>query len=369
MENPEATVGPLRVELESAGRFARAPVRPWLAFGLSLYALALPFLLLTIDPPAGREEGTPFTLKASIEAAKEKGAPTGLASVAMRGLVGLLIAGASITAVLAFSCLALPATRRRLNVRRVADRPPPAIRFIDLLAAFLVMKILSSVVALAYLQMRGSMDMSIGERVLVSLGIQVPFYALTILLVVKMARVRGGRMGAVGIWPFWETPGLAKPRALGTDVFLGVGGFILCFWLLVTFSFLNKWSLSHVGVVQDENPILTVLTRELGGAQRFWVYGVVFFSVVVMAPIAEEVLFRGLLYNFLRRHLDRWTAACAGALLFSFLHGVLADQWALFALGLMLTWVYERTGRLLPAVILHAVNNGIAVGYMLVVQS
>jgi membrane protease YdiL (CAAX protease family) len=85
----------------------------------------------------------------------------------------------------------------------------------------------------------------------------------------------------------------------------------------------------------------------------------------ISVGLIEEVLFRGLLYNVLCRYLDRWTAACAGALVFSFVHGVIADQWALFALGLVLTGVYERTGRLLPAVVLHATNNAVAIGSMM----
>ena len=379
MENTEATAEPAPVESEPPGRFSPAPRRPWLGIGLSVYALAFPFILLSIDPVPRTSGSVMEKLGAVAKGAKEQATPSSMEeafgtwgspqAVATQLLLALVVAGAAATLVLSFSFLIFPATRSKLQIGRVTERPPPAVRLMDLFVALLITKFLLTLIIVAYMQVFGRTTFSIGEHVLLPLAVQLPLYVLTICFIVGMARMRGGQMGAAGIWPFWETPGLKAPRDVKADVFMGVCAFVLCFWLLVITSFLNKYAMAWVGVVQDQNPIVEVLTNEIGGSQRVWIYAAIFFTVVVVAPIAEEILFRGLLYNFLRRYLDRWTAACAGALLFSFFHGVLADQWALFVLGLVLTVVYERSGRLLPAVILHAVNNSVAVGYMLVVQS
>lgn len=88
-----------------------------------------------------------------------------------------------------------------------------------------------------------------------------------------------------------------------------------------------------------------------------WAIGV-FASAVVLAPIAEEMLFRGLLQSCLRQLSHRpWVAILATSLLFALAHGQPANQPALFALAVILGYNYERTGRLLPAIAIHALFN------------
>lgn len=363
MDSSETTPGAALSVPEPAGHFADVPARPLLALGLAVWAIAFPLVVLMLDPVGSHVRPIPFSLEASLDGATKE--PSVLTLLATRAMVGLLVAGAAVSLVLVLTCMAFPETRQRLQLRRVAERPAPAIRFADLLFVILAMRILAPVLAGLYLGARGQ-RIEAGEQVLIALGFQLPFYVLAIFVLVTMARMRGGAQGAAGIWPFWRTADL--PYRPVRDVALGLGGFALCFWILVGLSLANKYVLSLLGVGPDQNPIVDVLDSQMKGALRYWVAAGVAFTAVVMAPIAEEVLFRGLLYNFLRRHLDRWTAACASALLFSFVHGVLADQWALFVLGLLLTWVYERTGRLLPGVILHATNNGVAISYLLIQQ-
>lgn len=332
----------------------RSGPQPFLAAFLVCAALSIPLIYCWVDPmPAYRHD--PPAL------------PTpGFVLQVVWG--SLLLLGASGFFVLLLALAASPEARRRLAVFRFADRPIPAVGLADLLLFLLMTRVLVHLAAAVLMGGMGVQKPTLLLQVSMAMGLQLPFYVATILLIVWMARMRGGPHGAAGIWPFWETPGAEPVRRMGQDVVLGVVGFILFFWILVGLGLLNKMMLSRLGVPQDANPIITSLLREPLGAHRVWIYVAMVISVVVVAPIAEEVLFRGLLYNVLCRHLDRLTAACAGALIFSFVHGVVADQWALFALGLLLTGVYERTGRLMPAVVLHAVNNALAVGFMISMQ-
>ena len=83
---------------------------------------------------------------------------------------------------------------------------------------------------------------------------------------------------------------------------------------------------------------------------------------VTIAPIMEELLFRGFLYPALARPLGvRWSVAITSAA-FAFIHSSqLANAWAplllLFVVGLVLTMVRVRTGSVLPGVFLHAAYN------------
>jgi membrane protease YdiL (CAAX protease family) len=84
-------------------------------------------------------------------------------------------------------------------------------------------------------------------------------------------------------------------------------------------------------------------------------------AIVVFAPIAEEVFFRGVVFNAWLREGGRRFAFIGSALLFAVIHVSLLSLIPIFALGLMLAWIYDRTGTLLAPIAMHATVNGISV--------
>lgn len=80
--------------------------------------------------------------------------------------------------------------------------------------------------------------------------------------------------------------------------------------------------------------------------------------LVVLAPIVEELLFRGLLYRYLRGRMGIVVAVALSALVFAVLHVVIPP---LFLMGIVLAILTERTGSLLPGIVLHATNNAMVV--------
>lgn len=93
-------------------------------------------------------------------------------------------------------------------------------------------------------------------------------------------------------------------------------------------------------------------------------YGELFLAVimgVVLAPIGEEIYFRGFLYPALRR---RWGAAKGiflTALFFSMMHFDLYRLIPIAAGGIGLTYLYERTGNIWTNIIAHGVWNAIMI--------
>ncbi|MEM9882198.1 MAG: CPBP family intramembrane glutamic endopeptidase [Planctomycetota bacterium] len=94
-------------------------------------------------------------------------------------------------------------------------------------------------------------------------------------------------------------------------------------------------------------------------------------SAVIVAPLLEEVLFRGLLQTWLLDVLGRdrrWLTVTVAAAAFASVHVGLVS-WhglpGLFVLGLVLGWLYEKTGSLLPPVLVHAGFNAANIGYVL----
>jgi membrane protease YdiL (CAAX protease family) len=91
-------------------------------------------------------------------------------------------------------------------------------------------------------------------------------------------------------------------------------------------------------------------------------------AIVVFAPIAEEVFFRGVVFNAWLREGGRRFAFIGSALLFAVIHVSLLSLIPIFALGLMLAWIYDRTGTLLAPIAMHATVNGISVALALLVR-
>jgi uncharacterized protein len=106
------------------------------------------------------------------------------------------------------------------------------------------------------------------------------------------------------------------------------------------------------------------ITRDLGfdeGGVGAVAAGVL---IVAVAPFSEEIFFRGFMFGGLRRRLPLWAAAAIAGLVFGLLHYTGPDSIGvvpqLAVLGILLAVLYEATGSLWPPIILHVVNNAIA---------
>ncbi|HYB58816.1 MAG TPA: CPBP family intramembrane glutamic endopeptidase, partial [Candidatus Acidoferrales bacterium] len=89
-------------------------------------------------------------------------------------------------------------------------------------------------------------------------------------------------------------------------------------------------------------------------------FPLVIVSGVIIAPIAEEIVFRGYLYKAFRDHFKPSYAIVLSAALFSVLHLELLATIQLFIVGILLAYVYEKTGNLMAPITLHVLNNAVA---------
>ena len=87
------------------------------------------------------------------------------------------------------------------------------------------------------------------------------------------------------------------------------------------------------------------------------VAGVIVIRACVLAALGEEVLFRGVLYTWLRQRLPASAAIPASAAAQAAIHGFPAILPLAFIMGLGFGWVRERSGSTVPTVIVHAVHN------------
>lgn len=78
---------------------------------------------------------------------------------------------------------------------------------------------------------------------------------------------------------------------------------------------------------------------------------------LVLAPLGEEMLMRGVVYPRLRFHMRPLAAAALSSAVFSLMHLNLVQIAATVPLGFLLAAVYEQTGRLTPGILMHAAFN------------
>ena len=156
-----------------------------------------------------------------------------------------------------------------------------------------------------------------------------------------------GEIGLKG-WPTWTDIGLAP---VGYLAYLILG--------MVATSIFSIFPWFDAGQAQDVG-----FNTYIVGIDRI----VAFLTLVVVAPIAEEIIFRGWLYGKLREKFSTATTNTASiiisALLVSILFGFIHLQWNVgvnvFALSLVLCALREITGTIYAGILLHMLKNGIA---------
>jgi membrane protease YdiL (CAAX protease family) len=89
----------------------------------------------------------------------------------------------------------------------------------------------------------------------------------------------------------------------------------------------------------------------------------IIFAAVVMAPIGEEIFFRGMMQSMLRRYLGRpWLGVIIASVLFAGVHFPVPESLpALLALAIALGYSYERTGRLYAPIMIHMLFNAVMI--------
>ena len=83
-------------------------------------------------------------------------------------------------------------------------------------------------------------------------------------------------------------------------------------------------------------------------------------NACIFGPIMEEICFRGLILDgLLKTRCRPWLAILISALLFALLHGLGANFVTAMLFGILVGWLYWRTGSIIPSIIIHITNNSL----------
>ncbi len=171
-------------------------------------------------------------------------------------------------------------------------------------------------------------------------------YSLTVFLVFFVFRMGDNKLNLSAI-------GLQAKNTLGrlSDILTGLGGYCVTVPLVIGGAMFYK---TIVGIYpRSGSPVFDIfkmLKTPLDIVMLFLLVG-------VLAPIFEEILFRGVLYTAIRKHLPAYAAISIVSFLFAFIHFDPGVILSLFIVGFVLTTLYERTGSLVPSIVTHILWN------------
>lgn len=140
------------------------------------------------------------------------------------------------------------------------------------------------------------------------------------------------------------------------DLRLALGVWVLC-WIVIALTYVALNPL--LGPPQDA---LLQLLRFGSDMSRLPPPGPVTLGLIVvraclLAPLAEELLFRGALFGWLRRYLSAAPTVALTAALFAGIHMMLLLLPVTLLFGVAAGWVRERTGSTVPFFVVHVLNN------------
>jgi len=277
----------------------------------------------------------------------------GAGALAVQGQAGLedpaLYGWLALLGAVLFTVGLLYVAVRQLRVRRYL--PPERYRGPGVLVLLLLVLVLASLFTAPFGADAAALLMGDGELTFLGATVLLLATQVALLLVSWFLVFRPGALEALASLPGRDPVGAIR-AGLGWGILAWLGATLVAagvVWLLGRLGFVAQPQAAGRAIALV-NPLLVVI------------------AVVVLAPIAEEVFFRGVVFNALLREGGRRWAFIGSSALFALIHISVVALLPIFLLGLALAWVYQRTGNLLAPIAMHATVNGISVALALFIR-
>ena len=182
----------------------------------------------------------------------------------------------------------------------------------------------------------------------------VLWWALILGPILLWLRFRGFKLG--GVFGIDRMP-------VGRSLLLGVSLLISAYPMVFAVGYLTS-VLLKVNPTTDAQEVMRIFESETAAARRI----PIILLAVVIAPVAEEVAFRGYLYGVIKRYFGAVPALVLSGILFALIHLNLPSFFPLLVLGWVFALAYELSGSLLVPMTMHALFNALNLILALVEQ-
>ncbi len=184
-----------------------------------------------------------------------------------------------------------------------------------------------------------------GERAVLEIIVSAFSYVIVLLFGIWILKLKGSN--------FADGMGLSI-RPYGRLILIGVAAFLA--FQPLNFIYTTAMAAAFYGLRLpiEGHPVVKELLRpdEIGTKASLAI------SVALFAPFFEEIFFRGFLYQALRRNFRAPAAIVITAGLFASIHPRVFQTTLIFPLGLLLAYLMEKTGSVIPCIVVHFLVNG-----------
>lgn len=156
-------------------------------------------------------------------------------------------------------------------------------------------------------------------------------------------------------------PGRHGPLKIVIGVSLGIAGTVVTYLVNAVVALIFE---------PDEPVVQQVLQDALAGGRQLVLAAIV---IVVLAPVTEELVFRGVIFQALDRRVGFWPAAVVSSIVFCAIHvEVIVSQplalIGMFVLSMILAWSLHLTGSLVVPILIHTVFNALSLSLALTLE-
>ncbi|MSR76753.1 MAG: CPBP family intramembrane metalloprotease [Candidatus Omnitrophica bacterium] len=154
-------------------------------------------------------------------------------------------------------------------------------------------------------------------------------------------------------------------KSFFSEVLIGWMGYLAIIPLFAVVLTLVSLVSKSFGSEPDPHPLVYMFLDETGSRQ-FLIYTLLI--AVVLAPMLEEIFFRGFCYPVFKHCFGKSIGMVVTASIFAAIHGSLFAFWPIFVLGLVLTYLYELRQSLVAPMVLHITHNAIFISYFFLLK-
>ena len=182
------------------------------------------------------------------------------------------------------------------------------------------------------------------------------FHGPALLAIMLLLKIRGFS---------WKQAFGANEQRIKHDTLIGLTFYIGAIPIVVAIALLSAVILTLLHIPLEQQDIASMFTS---AATPLWLKAYLIFLAVIIAPVVEELCFRGILLPLFIKHNRPIVAIILVSLLFAFIHLHIPVIAPLAAIAAAFSLAYIHTGSLLTPIIMHAIFNSISITALIALQ-
>lgn len=146
-----------------------------------------------------------------------------------------------------------------------------------------------------------------------------------------------------------------------SDIIIGLKHYLIVLPVIIIAGIVVDFVLRMFGIAPEQQDIINRILNE----DSFGVLAFMFFFGMLAAPVVEELLFRGFLQSAVRTTFGKLKAILISGFLFALIHLNAHVFLQIFILGLLLAYLFEKTGSLIAPITVHVCHNTATLAFLI----